>query len=141
MKIGKSTNYMDFMMSVSKNMDLNKYGKCSQKSSNIFQYLQLLKIKFSVCMEDFHLKLIHLIRLEISTEFRIFHTMELCVIFYGQIQRMKGELGSVHLLEGLDTAGVRTLLTNSITKTTWKWSAEPISWLWTATTMHITKSA
>ena len=118
MKIDKLINFMVSMMSVSQSTELNKYGKFSQKSFNIYPFQLLLKIKSSAYMEVYHLKLKHLIKSDQLTEFKIFHTAELYVIFYGQIQLMKEDQDLVHHQEVLDIAGAKILLTSSITGTT-----------------------
>ena len=56
-KIEKLTNCMVFMMSVSKNMELNSSGKCLQTSFSACLLQLILIIKYFVFMEDFLPKL------------------------------------------------------------------------------------
>jgi hypothetical protein len=58
-------------------------------------------------MEDYHLKLIHLIKLEILIGNKIYHTMGHYVICCGLILPMMAKMGSIRHLEVLDIAGVK----------------------------------
>ena len=58
-------------------------------------------------MEDYHLKLIHLIKLEILLGNKIYHIMGHYVICCGLILPMMAKMGSIRHLEGLDIAGVK----------------------------------
>jgi len=65
-------------------------------------------------MEDYHRKLIQLIKLDRLIEYRIFLIMERFVICCGQTLEMRVEMDLVHHQEVQDIVGERTLRTSSI---------------------------
>jgi len=67
-------------------------------------------------MEDFLHKFNHSIKSEQLIEFKISHIMELFVICYGQIQRIKEEMDMGLHLEEQDIVGAKILQINSIIK-------------------------
>jgi hypothetical protein len=62
MKADKLHKFMDFMMNVSENTEIQMYGKCLLNCLISYLSLQLFKIKYFVYMEVFHQVLTVLIR-------------------------------------------------------------------------------
>lgn len=61
-RIDKSIDSMASMTNVSKNMEPNQFGSFLQKSSLIFHFQPLLKMKYLVFMVGYPLKLSNLIK-------------------------------------------------------------------------------
>ena len=115
------------MMSASKNMELISFGSYLLNSFSAYLLRLKSKTKFSACTEGFHLKLILLIKLEISIDSKIYLIMVHYVIFYGQTRLMTAKMDSTHHLEALDTAGDKISVINLCIETTLKWCAGHIS--------------
>ena len=104
---------MASMMNASKNMELTSSGRCLLNFSNAYLLQPRSKIKFSVCMEGCRLKLILLIKLEISIGSKIYHIMVHYVIFCGLTLPMMVKMDLIHRPEGLGIAGEKMSVISS----------------------------
>lgn len=106
---------MDSTTSAFANTETPTYGRFSPNFSTTYHSLQSLKIKFSVCTEDYRPVLIHWTKLDSSIEFRKYRTKDLFVICFGLIL-MTAAVGESRL-EVLDTALGKIFQSNSIMQT------------------------
>lgn len=126
-KIGKSISSMDFMTSVSKNMEPNLFGSFLLRFLHICHSLPLSKIKYFAFTVDYPLKSSSWTKLNLSIESKISLIKGLSAIYFGQILLTKEKWVSGHRFEVLASVGGKILVINSLIGIILKWFAEHIN--------------
>mmetsp|Transcript_21256 Transcript_21256/g.2860 ORF Transcript_21256/g.2860 Transcript_21256/m.2860 type:complete len:133 (+) Transcript_21256:277-675(+) len=113
MKVELQLKYMDFMMNQSESTGIQMYGNISPMYLISYPFVPLLKIKFSVYMEDYPPLWTPLMTYKILIENKKYLTKVLFAIYYGPIPIILPVDGEFHPEEPV-TYLVRKSLNNLI---------------------------